>query len=59
MRFDKPILRQDPEAWQEGYNAGLKVDDQRCPYKAGSAKSWAWRSGYIEGRVERARQTGS
>jgi hypothetical protein len=47
----------DMEAWEQGFNAGLQLDDQRCPYETESAKAWAWRSGFIEGRAERFRRT--
>jgi ribosome modulation factor len=49
-------LKQDLLAWQEGYDAGLKLDDRYCPYcpyPAGSAETWSWSSGWIEGRAER------
>jgi hypothetical protein len=51
-------LKQDPIAWREGYTAGLRLDDnQTCPYPAASAKAWAWRSGFLEGRAYRGPYT--
>jgi hypothetical protein len=52
-------LKQDPVVWQQGYHAGLLLTDQRCPYEVGSALAWAWRSGFLEGREERNRQSGT
>ena len=43
-------MRQDPRAWNEGYQAGLRgtrLTAQRYP--AGTTMNWSWSSGYIEG----------
>jgi hypothetical protein len=44
-------LKQDGQIWVEGYDAGLRLDNQPCPYPAESAEAWPWRSGYLEGRA--------
>ena len=47
-------MRQDPRAWNEGYQAGLRgtcLTAQRYP--AGTTESWSWSSGYIEGNAIR------
>ena len=50
-------LPQDLHAWQDGYDAGLGVNDQRCPYPADSNEAWSWYTGFLEGRAERFRRT--
>jgi len=47
------IIRQDPRAWQEGFQAALEdVPTEDCPYPAGDILALAWSSGFIEGRAE-------
>ena len=50
------IIRQDPQAWQEGFQAALDgVPGEDCPYPAGDLLALAWSSGFIEGRAEMQR----
>ena len=45
-------LTMDETAWREGYLAGMK--QQRAdsnPYPFEDERSWAWASGYIEGKA--------
>ena len=53
------VMEQDPVAWQEGYKAGLRLDSARaqCPYPAERNLAWSWRSGFLEARAERFRET--
>ena len=47
-------MRQDPRAWNEGYQAGLRgtcLTAQRYP--AGTTMRWSWSSGTIEGDAAR------
>lgn len=47
------IIRQDPQAWQEGFQAALDgVPGEDCPYPAGDLLALAWSSGFIKGRAE-------
>jgi len=45
-------LRQDRSSWQRGYRAGC-IGLSACPFPAGTAESWSWISGYIEGKAAR------
>ncbi len=52
----KAVLRQDPKAWQEGYEAGLAgksslIGDRK--YGATSNEAWSFQSGWIEGDAKR------
>jgi len=48
------ILKQDPKAWQEGFDAGERGEPlRRCPYPAKGIDGWSWSSGYIEGKAKR------
>jgi hypothetical protein len=47
---DDKVLRQDPHAWQQGYDAGC-LRKSACPYAANSCQGWAWSSGYLEGKA--------
>jgi hypothetical protein len=47
-----PILKQNPEAWDEGFKAG-EDQKRRCPYPAGSTEAWSWHSGQVEGDAKR------
>jgi ribosome modulation factor len=47
---DDKVLRQDPHAWQQGYDAGY-LGESVCPYAANACQSWAWSSGYLEGKA--------
>jgi hypothetical protein len=42
------VIELDPKAWDEGFQAGAQ-GQPACPYRAGTAEAFAWRSGYIEG----------
>lgn len=49
------MLKHDPKAWEEGFNAG-EISARipvRCPYAAGTTMAWSWHSGYIEGDAKR------
>jgi hypothetical protein len=46
------FLRQDGCFWQGGYRAGC-LGLSACPFPAGTAESWSWISGYIEGKAAR------
>jgi hypothetical protein len=45
-------LRQDHSSWQHGYQAGCLGLSARS-FPAGTAESWSWISGYIEGKAAR------
>jgi ribosome modulation factor len=48
------VLEQDAEAWLAGFDAGKSgASLKRCPYPTGTAESWAWSSGFVEGRGDR------
>ena len=48
------MIKQDPKAWREGYDAGMRGDPlSSCPYSALSDEALAWSSGYIEGKAAR------
>jgi len=49
------VLKQDPKAWEEGFEAGERKvrTPVRCPYSAGTTQAWSWHSGYIEGDAKR------
>lgn len=48
------MIRQDPKAWQEGYDAGKRGEPlSSCPYPVKSDEALAWSSGYIEGKAAR------
>lgn len=38
--------------WKQGYEAGLNGLLNACPYPPVSDASWAWSSGYVEGRAD-------
>jgi ribosome modulation factor len=47
------VLEQDAEAWLAGFEAGKSgASLKTCPYATGTAESWAWSSGFIEGRAK-------
>ena len=47
-------MRQDPKAWNDGYQAGLcGTRHVARRYTAGTTMSWSWSSGYIEGNAIR------
>lgn len=45
-------VKQDQEAWNRGYNAGLNADELN-PYPKNSTESLSWSSGYVEGEAKR------
>lgn len=44
--------RHDPTAWEEGFKAG-ETSETKCPYPAGTAQSWSWSRGRVEGNSKR------
>jgi hypothetical protein len=42
----------DPEAWQQGINAGRRGPPQNNPFPHRSDEALAWISGYIEGKAK-------
>jgi len=55
-RIGRPVLKQDPVAWKQGYEAGLSGEN-RCPYSETVPEAWAWSSGWIEGDADRQKGT--
>jgi hypothetical protein len=47
-----PRITMDPEAWQEGFNAGRRGPPQNNPFPHRSDEALAWISGYIEGKAK-------
>jgi hypothetical protein len=45
-------LKHNPEAWEEGFQAG-EERTSRCPYPAGTREAWSWWSGHVEGDAKR------
>ena len=43
----------DVEAWDEGFEAGLRGRAGVCPYPPACRQAWSWQSGYIEGKATR------
>ncbi|MGD0774083.1 MAG: Rmf/CrpP family protein [Candidatus Solibacter sp.] len=53
-----PRVQQDREAYQAGYDAGARGERaSKCPYRAGTAQAFSWRSGFIEGQASRKTNT--
>ena len=55
MGGKKTVLKHDPKAWEEGFEAGeskVRIPVRR-PYPAGTTQAWSWHSGYIEGDAKR------
>jgi hypothetical protein len=49
------VLKHDPKAWEEGFQAGesnIRIPS-RCPYPAGTTQAWSWHSGHVEGDAKR------
>ena len=46
-----PTIKQDPKAWEAGYAAGLAGRTGEAPR---GVDDWAWQSGLIEGKADRA-----
>jgi hypothetical protein len=46
-------LEMDAAAWREGYLAGMQQQQgsDSNPYPVDDDRSWAWASGYIEGKA--------
>ena len=48
------MLKHDPKAWEEGFEAGESARlPVRCPYPAGTTQAWSWHSGFVEGDAKR------
>ena len=53
-RVTRHTVRQDPQAWQRGFEAGeAGRPSGACPYAAESVKAFSWYAGWLEGKAKR------